>query len=205
MLRRPLLLLLSLLSLLHAPAAAQNAAVRIDQVTLLPGDVVRVQIWREEDLSGEFPVDEGGRVILPLVGEKSVAGIPMGRLRDQLVEDYRVHLRNPSITITPLRRVNVLGEVQKPGMYTLDPTLSLAGAVALAGGANSIGDINRIQIIRNGQTVYKRASAGQTLEGVELRSGDQILVQRRSWFDRNSTFIVSTLLSATSIVIALVR
>jgi polysaccharide export outer membrane protein len=205
MLRRPLLLLLSLLSVMHAPAAAQSAAVQTDQVTLLPGDVIRVQIWREEDLSGEFPVDEGGRVILPLVGEKSVAGIPMGRLRDQLVEDYRVHLRNPSITITPLRRVNVLGEVQKPGMYTLDPTLSLAGAVALAGGANSIGDINRIQIIRNGQTVYKRASAGQTLEGVELRSGDQILVQRRSWFDRNSTFIVSTLLSATSIVIALVR
>jgi polysaccharide export outer membrane protein len=181
-------------------AQADTAAV-----TLNPGDLVRVQIWREEDLSGEFLVDESGMVTLPLIGEKRVAGIPIRRLRTELLEAYRVHLRNASINITPLRRINVLGEVARPGLYPVDPTVSLAGVVALAGGATATGDIRRIRIVRDGTVLMERAGAAETLNALELRSGDQIFVDRRGWFDRNSTFVVSALLSITSIVITLAR
>jgi polysaccharide export outer membrane protein len=174
-------------------------------VTLNPGDLVRVQIWREEDLSGEFLVDESGMVTLPLIGEKRVAGIPIRRLRTELLEAYRVHLRNASINITPLRRINVLGEVARPGLYPVDPTVSLAGVVALAGGATSTGDIRKIRIVRDGTVLMERAGAAETLNTLELRSGDQIFVDRRGWFDRNSTFVVSALLSITGIVISLAR
>jgi polysaccharide export outer membrane protein len=174
-------------------------------VTLNPGDLIRVQIWREEDLSGEFLVDESGMVTLPLVGEKRVAGIPIRRLRTELLEAYRVHLRNASINITPLRRINVLGEVARPGLYPVDPTVSLAGVVAIAGGATATGDIRRIRIVRDGTVLMERAGAAETLNALELRSGDQIFVDRRGWFDRNSTFVVSALLSITSIVITLAR
>jgi len=174
-------------------------------VTLNPGDLIRVQIWREEDLSGEFLVDESGMVTLPLVGEKRVAGIPIRRLRTELLEAYRVHLRNASINITPLRRINVLGEVARPGLYPVDPTVSLAGVVALAGGATATGDIRKIRIVRDGTVLMERAGAAETLNALELRSGDQIFVDRRGWFDRNSTFVVSALLSITSIVITLAR
>lgn len=181
-------------------AQADTAAV-----TLNPGDLVRVQIWREEDLSGEFLVDESGMVTLPLIGEKRVAGIPIRRLRTELLEAYRVHLRNASINITPLRRINVLGEVARPGLYPVDPTVSLAGVVALAGGATSTGDIRKIRIVRDGTVLMERAGAAETLNTLELRSGDQIFVDRRGWFDRNSTFVVSALLSITGIVISLAR
>ncbi len=174
-------------------------------VTLNPGDLVRVQIWREEDLSGEFLVDESGMVTLPLIGEKRVAGIPIRRLRTELLEAYRVHLRNASINITPLRRINVLGEVARPGLYPVDPTVSLAGVVALAGGATATGDIRKIRIVRDGTVLMERAGAAETLNTLELRSGDQIFVDRRGWFDRNSTFVVSALLSITGIVISLTR
>jgi polysaccharide export outer membrane protein len=174
-------------------------------VTLNPGDLIRVQIWREEDLSGEFLVDESGMVTLPLVGEKRVAGIPIRRLRTELLEAYRVHLRNASINITPLRRINVLGEVARPGLYPVDPTVSLAGVVAIAGGATATGDIRKIRIVRDGTVLMERAGAAETLNALELRSGDQIFVDRRGWFDRNSTFVVSALLSITSIVITLAR
>lgn len=200
---------LSLLLLLssgigYTAGAQQDARTAADAVTLQPGDVVRVQIWREEELSGEFQVDDSGIVTLPLIGEKRVTGIPMRRLREVLIDDYRLHLRNPSINVTPLRRVNILGEVQEPGLYPIDPTISLAGAVALAGGTTPNGDLRRIRIVRDGAIVRERVSAGETLRTVDIRSGDQIMVERRSWFDRNSTFLVSALLSVTSIVTSII-
>lgn len=198
-------LLLGLL-LIPAVAATQSSAGSApDAVTLQPGDMVRVVIWREEDLSGDFSVDETGVVTLPLLGDKHVTGIPMRQLREVLIEEYRIHLRNPSISITPLRRVNVLGEVNKPGLYEVDPTISLAGAVALAGGATASGDLNRIRVIRSGTVIRERVAAQAALNTADIRSGDQIFVERRNWFDRNSTFVVSVLLSVTSIVITLVR
>jgi polysaccharide export outer membrane protein len=193
------------LALALVPRLSHAQAADTAAVTLNPGDLVRVQIWREEDLSGEFLVDESGMVTLPLIGEKRVAGIPIRRLRTELLEAYRVYLRNASINITPLRRINVLGEVARPGLYPVDPTVSLAGVVALAGGATGTGDIRKIRIVREGTVLMERAGAAETLNALELRSGDQIFVDRRGWFDRNSTFVVSAILSITSIVITLAR
>ena len=196
-----LICLVLLLAALPAGAAAQGAPS--DAVTLQPGDVVRVQIWREEDLSGEFPVDETGLVTLPLLGERRVTGIPMRQLRDQLIAAYREQLRNPSITIVPLRRINVLGEVNQPGLYLADPTITLAGAIALAGGTNASGSMERIRILRNGQVIQNRPGAGQALNTIDVRSGDQIFVGTRSWMSRNAPYVVSTALSVTGIVITL--
>ena len=151
-------------------------------------------------------MDEDGVAVLPLMGPQQVTGIPMRDLRTRLAEAYREHLRNPSINITPLRRINVLGEVQRPGVYAVDPTVSVADAVAMAGGATPTGDLRRIRIIRDGRSVCASAWARpRRCARWSMRSGDQVIVDRRSWFERNSTFVVSTILSVTSIVIALVR
>lgn len=201
---RLVMLLLMICAVVSASASAQSAAPET-AVTLRPGDVIRIAIWREEDLSGDFPVDEQGRVVLPLIGEQKVTDVPLSDIRDFLLEQYRSELRNPSIMITPLRRINILGEVNKPGLYEVDPTISLAGAVGLAGGATSVGDLNRIRILRDGEVFKEGVAAGSTVNSADVRSGDQIVVQQRSWFARNSTFVVSLLLSATSILITVVR
>ena len=166
-----------------------------EEVTLQPGDLVRVQIWREADLSGDFLVDQNGIVTLPLLGEQRVTGIPIEELRTVLLQQYRVELRNPSINITPLRRVNVLGEVTKPGLYPVDPTISLVEVVSQAGGATELGDLRRIQIVRGGKVIREGIRPGETLSALDIRSGDQILVERRTWLDRNSTSLVTTVLS----------
>jgi len=182
---------------LHAQAAPPAGA---DSLSLRPGDVLQIRIWNEADLSGDFLVDESGGVILPQLGARRVAGIPLERLRNELVAAYGVTLRNPSISITPLRRVIVLGEVTRPGIVAVDPTITLAGAVGLAGGATPTGDLRRIRVVRDGAVLLQRANQGFTLRDMDIRSGDQIIVDRRSWLDRNSTFLVSALLSVTSIV-----
>lgn len=174
-------------------------------VTLQPGDVVRVEIWREADLSGEFAVNEAGSVTLPLLGDRPVVGIALPELKDSLLRDYREQLRNPSITITPLRRIYVLGEVNQPALYQVDPTISLAGAIALAGGATTEGDITRVRVIRGSEVIVDRVPAEKALVAIDIRSGDQIFVGRRGWFERNTTFLVSAMLSIASIVVSLSR
>ena len=201
--------LLVILLTFAAPALASGQQVSAPSplsVTLvMPGDVIRVQIWREGDLSGDFMVDEAGVVTLPLLGQRNLTGSTMQEVRDSLIVAYQAELRNPSIIITPLRRVFVLGEVNQPGLKMVDPTVSLAGAISLAGGANPNGDLSRIRVVRNGEVILEDVAADRGLALVDIRSGDEIFVGRRGWFDRNSTFVVSALLSVTSLVISILR
>jgi protein involved in polysaccharide export with SLBB domain len=101
--------------------------------------------------------------------------------------------------------VYVLGEVNRPGLYLADPTLSLAGIVALAGGASPTGDLRKLRVVRQGQTVIERASIEGQLVQADVRSDDQVFVDRRNWFALNSTFVASAAISVASIIISLVR
>lgn len=196
------LALASLLLFCPSLVIGQHASVPSPGLeTLNEGDVLKVSIWREPDLSGEFQIDEHGVVTLPLLGKKNVLHKGISEIRDSLIAEYAVQLRNPSITITPLRRVYVLGEVAKPGLYAVDPTITLAGIVAIAGGANPIGSIERMRIVRGGKEVLKRVPAGSSLASVNIRSEDQIFVDRRSWLDRNNGAIVTSALSAAATIL----
>lgn len=196
-----IVLLLSLIPFTDARAQDFTSAQAFN---LGPGDVVKVKIWREKDLDGEFQVDETGRLTLPLLGAVTVTGMPWAVLRDSLQTLYRRELKAPAVSLTPFRRVYVLGEVTKPGLYLADPTISVAGVVAMAGGATNLGDMHRLRVMRAGKVVIdKGAIEGQLLSGVQ--SDDQIFVDQRSWFSRNSTFIASAAISVASIVVALLR
>lgn len=172
---------------------------------LRPGDVVKVLVWREKDMSGDFKVDESGRLVLPLIGRRDVTNTAWDILRDSLLEGYARQLKNPSVTLTPMRRVLVLGEVTKPGQILLDPTMTFASAVALAGGANMQGDLRRVRIVREGRTIVKQAPVDSLIFAADVRSGDQVYVDRLSWFDRNSAFVASAALSLTGILVSLIR
>ena len=171
----------------------------------MPGDALQIRIWREPDLSGEFVVDEEGVVTLPMLGRIRAIQMSIADLRASLIEQYADDLRNPSITITPVRRVYVLGEVNRPGMYGLDPTASLASAVALAGGASREGDLRKLTLIRDDQTLLSGVDPMADLLSTGTRSGDQIFVGRRGWLERNQQFVATTVLGVAGIVVALLR
>src|SRR5690349_18744064 len=67
--------------------------------TLRPGDIVRLRIWREPDLSGDFPVDEFGRVNLPLVGTYNVVNETRESLQAKLVAAYKASVQNLSMDV----------------------------------------------------------------------------------------------------------
>jgi polysaccharide export outer membrane protein len=173
---------------------------RVDDLALQPGDVIRLGGTREPEFRGDYPVDETGTVVLPMLGSRNVIGVPAAQLKLNLVSDYREQLRNQDVQIALLRRVRVLGAVKNPGIYLVDPTMSVGDALALAGGATDQGKVGKVRIVRHGKVVRSGAHAG-SLEG-ELTSGDEITVPERSWFSRNGKFVVGGLITAVAIVTA---
>lgn len=155
-----------------------------------PGDVVRLRIWREPDMSGEFPVDANGEAVFPRLGTMQVTDISVDSLKRRLVNAYTTYLRDPSIEVTMLRRVSVAGAVRTPGVFTVDPTLTVADVVALAGGATPEGHKDRVEVVRSGESTSQRISRVMRVGDTLLRSGDQIVVPERSWASRNLAVIM---------------
>lgn len=187
-----------------APAQAVPAQASQDANSLLPGDVIRVAIWREEDLSGEFQVDQDGSVILPLLGRRQVVGISPDRLREQLTEEYADYLVNTAVNVTLLRRVVVLGEVRMPGQYTVDATQSVADLIARAQGLSPDGNADDIRLLRQGESFRTNLSGTQSIAEAGIRSGDQIVVGKRPWLSRNFSSLVGVA-SIIANVIVIIR
>src|SRR5690606_6114239 len=105
-----------------------------EDVVVRPGDVLRISVWPETSLGGDFPVESNGYVYLPILGEVPAGNVSLSTLRAQLREGYSSNMKNPVVTVTPLFRVSVLGAVARPALYNVDPTHTLFDVISLAGG-----------------------------------------------------------------------
>jgi len=188
------------------PAQAPNVDTTTSTLAIRPGDVVRIQVWGHEELSGEFPVDENYNLLFPLVGSINVRNVTVSQLRERLNTELSQLFQRPFFTLTPMFRVAVLGEVYKPGLYSVDPTLTVFDLLALAGGPTRQANEKKLQLIRGGEAVHvslePEAMARSTLRELGVRSGDQ-LVMGRATFTREDfgllLAIVNTILLAYSI------
>ena len=178
-----------------APATGVNPVLQ-------PGDMVRLRIWREPDLTGDYRVDERGVAVFPKIGPVAVGQLSTGSVKSLLVASYTQFLQNPSVEVVFLRRINVLGWVKNPGLYYVDATMRLADVLAMAGGVNSDGNTKRIALFRGGEPVAEQLSEQSLLADLPLHSGDQLRVPQRSWFSRNSATVVAATISATAFIAA---
>ena len=186
------------------PETAAATAAHAPDV-LRPGDVVRLRIWREPELSGDFTVDAAGVVTLPKVGPVQATDQPVDSLQAKLLKAYKVYLTQPSIEVIPLRRIQVTGAVRNPGLYTVDPTMRIADVIALAGGAAPNGRRDRVVLVRGATTIHSRLSPDARFTQVPLRSGDQLFVPERSWISRNPGVVVGALSATASVMYAVAR
>jgi polysaccharide export outer membrane protein len=151
-------------------------------------------------MSGDFQVATNGKVILPRLGSIDVASMPADSLQLLLTDKYKLYLNNPSIEISLLRRVTITGAVKTPGVYPLDPTMTIADALALAGGPSPDGKRDRVEIRRGGKTLFADLRNDTMLADSPVQSGDQLYVPTKPWLARN-TWLVSAFVSLTAIVI----
>lgn len=166
---------------------------------LAAGDAIRLSSWREPQIAGVYTVDEAGMVSLPMIGPRKATEVPAPEFKRQLEAEYAKQLRNQEVQITTLRRVRVLGAVKSPGIYHVDPTMNLADAIALAGGATYDGKLKGVRILRGDKEIRFDLTSRAPLE---VRSGDQIMVPQRSWLARNGVMLAAATISAVGILLA---
>ena len=172
---------------------------------LRAGDVIRLRIWREPDLSGEFRVDEQGTAVFPKIGPVSVLGLGPDSLKAGLIASYSTYLRNPAIEVTLLRRITILGGVRNPGLYPVDLTMTLADAYALAGGVSPEAKPDEVELVRGGERIRFKISKETRIADTQVRSGDQLYVPIRGWLARNPWVVTAGITAGLSVLLALVR
>jgi polysaccharide export outer membrane protein len=154
-------------------------------------------------MSGDIKVDERGVAILPRIGSLRVADLRADSLREVLVRSYAKFLRDPSVDIAVLRRVTILGAVRTPNVYHVEPTMTVADALALAGGASPEGKQDQVELRRGGSTAVVKLSRRIRIADTPVRSGDELYVPERSWLSRNAVVVVGGVGTAVSILFLL--
>lgn len=187
--------------LMIAMLAAMPLVAQSAPGMLRPGDMLRMRIFQEPELSGEFQVDEHGILTLPRLGDIRIAEWEPDSIRPRLTRRFSEYLRDPVVEVTILRRVAIYGAVLKPGLYPVDPTMTVQEALALAGGAAPDGKRDRVELLRGDHRIETDLSLSTTIDQMRLRSGDQLFVPQRSWLSRN-TWLLGSLLGATATIVA---
>lgn len=147
-------------------------------------DVLTVNVWHEPEVSRNVPVRPDGKISLPLVGDVQAAGLTPTELQNELAARFTKFLTNPevSVIVAEIRsqRVNVLGQVLRPGTYALIPPMSVIDAVATAGGLREFAKPNKIYVLRTlptGQVERLRVQYNNVLKG--KHGSEDVLLQTR--------------------------
>ena len=146
--------------------------------TLGSGDRLRIIVFGEEQLSGDFQVDGSGRISYPLIGGVRARGLNLRELEGKLDEKLRDgYLINPRISIEVLnyRPFYILGEVNMPGQYEYVSGINLYNAVAMAGGYTHRARQNRAEITRMNQDEVIEGANHSAL----ILPGDVIYIHER--------------------------
>jgi polysaccharide export outer membrane protein len=162
-----------------APAVEAPAHSIAKDYTLAVNDHVKVTVFREPTLSGDFVVNANGAISMPLIGEVPAEGHTADDLGLTLTRRFADgYLRDPKINVvvTTFRPFYILGEVNKPGEYPFSIGLTVLDAVATAQGFSVRADKRRIFVRHAGQS----AETMSRLKGTLLvQPGDTIRVGER--------------------------
>ena len=164
-----------------APAAAPApaAAASDEGYKLGTGDKLRVNVFGESDLGGEYVVDGAGFISLPLIGQIRASGDSIhqfeteitAKLKDGYLKDPRV-----SVEVINYRPFYIIGEIMKPGEYAYVNGMSVLNAVALAGGYTFRANERQVYVRRGGSGMEQPLNADQT---TKIYPGDIIRVAER--------------------------
>jgi len=173
-----------------APSAALPGAVPVSQLDALgQGDMVRVTVFRNPELTTEARVSERGTILFPMIGEVNIVGLTPSQAGQQIADKLRSgkYVVNPEVTVSLAqansRQVSVLGNVTKPGRYPLDSqNARLTDLIATAGGITPTGS-NQITIVSTNGTKSDVDLAGMFRSGdltknVALQPGDTVYVHK---------------------------
>jgi polysaccharide biosynthesis/export protein len=173
-------LLLALVPLQYV--AAQEA------YTVKPGDVLSIQVWKEPDLQGPVLVRPDGQFSFPLAGQVDARGKTVDELQKTVTDRLKKFISDPVVTVSVQEvkgnKVYVLGQVNKPGEFIVNPRVDVMQALSMAGGTTAFANLGNIVILRRNEAGqqslpfrYAEVSRGQNLQqNITLQAGDVVVV-----------------------------
>jgi len=153
-----------------------------------PQDVLRIDVWKEPEISRVVPVRPDGKISLPLLNDVQAAGLTAMQLAGIISEGLKKYIAGPQVTVSVAeinsRRVYVTGEVSRPGAMQLLPNMTVLQALSSSGGFTQFAKIKNIYVLRmiNGKQEkllfnYKEVVNGRKPEqNIMLQPGDVIVV-----------------------------
>ncbi|MDP9340422.1 MAG: polysaccharide biosynthesis/export family protein [Acidobacteriota bacterium] len=166
-----------------APAIATDAGYKIG-----PQDMLRIDVWKEPEISRLVPVRPDGKITLPLLNDIQAAGLSPVQLAAKIAEGLKKYITSPQVTVgvTEInsRRIFVTGEVARAGAFPLLPNMTVLQALSSSGGFTQFARLKNIYVLRmeDGKQVkhpfnYKDAVSGKRPEqNIILEGGDVIVV-----------------------------
>ncbi|HEV2577013.1 MAG TPA: polysaccharide biosynthesis/export family protein [Acidobacteriaceae bacterium] len=165
------------------------ASMPIDPSTYLigPEDVLQITVWKEQTLSGTFPVRPDGMISMVLLGDVKAAGLTPLQLTANLTKEYKKYIQEPLVTVgvqaVNSKHIFLVGEVGRVGPIPLTPGMTPLQAISVAGGPTPYAHLKRIYILRGPQGKqekipfnYKAALKGDNPRDVILEPNDTVVV-----------------------------
>lgn len=154
---------------------------------LAVGDKLRIEIYKEPQLSQSAEIRPDGRITLPLVGDIAASNQTPSALRQSITEALKEYVKAPNVTVivveSAVPSAYVVGEVRKPGEVALQRQVTVLQALAMVGGITEFADEGEIRVLRptaaGVETIqfrYKDALKGVAKAQLYLRAGDTVIV-----------------------------
>ncbi|MGI6393873.1 MAG: polysaccharide biosynthesis/export family protein [bacterium] len=169
-----------------------NAVVENEMLSYIgPGDMLKIQVYNEKDLSGTYQVSPEGSIMFPFVGEVKVEGLNNFSLAAKISEMLKNgYINDPHVTILVeefvSKRIFVLGQVKKAGSFPIRTKMSVVEAISLSGGFTDFADIGNVVVTRKGKdgkekrfVIDIKQIVNGTKENFYLNAGDIIFVKER--------------------------
>ena len=170
------------------PAAPVNTGAPTEAYTVKPGDVLSIAVWKEPDLQGPVLVRPDGSFSFPLAGQVDARGKTVAELQQTVTERLKKFISDPVVTVSISEvkgnKVYVLGQVNKPGEFIVNPRVDVMQALSMAGGTTAFAALGDIVILRrteSGQQSlpfhYADVARGRNLQqNIMLQAGDVVVV-----------------------------
>ncbi len=176
---------------------------------LNPGDGVRITFLNiTDEITGDYNIQQDGNIQLPFIGLVQTTNIDYKEIKKTIYKKYSELYKNPALTIQPLLKINILGEVRTPGYYYVTDIENMTGILALAGGVTGSAAAGDIYIIRGNEEIlldaYELMEANKTADDIGLKSGDRIFVPRSFWADASQYGIILSGLAVLTTLLVVV-
>lgn len=170
-------------------AGTEPVAQPVDPKSYLigPEDILRIEVFRDAEMSRPVNVRPDGKITLPLVGDLQAEGLTPERLTVQLKEALSQYMNNPEVTISVIainsKSFTVTGKVNHPGRIPLVTPIRVFDALGMSGGFQDFANTKKITIVRGGQRLifnyndYVKGKKEALDQNIWLQNGDTVLVK----------------------------